>query len=273
MTLEARTLCKDGCNIHYWITSGKPSSWIIFLHGAGADHNMFEDQLNAVKLQDQYGVLLWDARGHGLSRPMEKGFSISLLVDDILSIMDREGICKATFIGQSMGGNIAQEVVFYHSDRVESLILIDCTCNTMKLTILERLTIRMTPFLLAIYPWSALVKQSAAASSTQLHVQTYLIDCFQNVGKKDFRKILLETTACFHYEKNDQITVPFLLICGEDDHTGNIRKIAPIWASGEPNCEFHWVKDAGHCANQDNPEAVNKLLVSFIQRIRLMKSK
>jgi len=63
-------------------------------------------------LKGQEGVLLWDARGHGLSRPMGKEFSISLLVDDILAIMNKEGIHKATFVGQSMGGNSTRNGLF-----------------------------------------------------------------------------------------------------------------------------------------------------------------
>jgi pimeloyl-ACP methyl ester carboxylesterase len=69
-----------------------------------------------------------------------------------------------------------------------------------------------------------------------------------------------------HEDEDYYIDKPLLLICGEHDNTGNIKKIAKSWASREPKCEFHWIADAGHCANQDNPEAVNKLLLPFLAR-------
>ncbi|MFF2886981.1 alpha/beta fold hydrolase [Paenibacillus sp. NPDC057967] len=262
MRLELQTIEKDGCTIHYWITPEHHGPWLIFMHGAGADHRMFNEQLQA--LDDRYGVLLWDARGHGQSRPIGADFSIQLLVEDMLVITNKEGIERATFIGQSMGGNTAQEIAFYHPDRVENLILIDCTSNTMKLSFMEKLLIGMTPFLLSIYPWNTMVEQSARASSVKASVREYLRECFHLVGATDFKKIFLATTACLHEEEDYRIQRPFLLVCGVDDQTGNIKKNAPLWAEREPACEFHWIDHAGHCANQDHPEAFNRLLLSFL---------
>ncbi|GGD63128.1 alpha/beta fold hydrolase [Paenibacillus nasutitermitis] len=264
MKLAERTIQKDGCDIHYWLTPDHAGPWIIFLHGAGADHRMFDDQLAFLDIK--YGVLLWDARGHGRSRPMGVDFSIKLLVEDMLTIMNTEGIAKATFVGQSMGGNTAQEIIFHYPERVDNLVLIDCTCNTMKLRTTEKWAIKLTPLFLSMYPWNLLVKQSALGSSTKPHVQSYLRDCFMSVGKQDFHKMFIETTACLHEDENYRINKPLLLICGEHDNTGNIKKIVMNWASREPKCEFHWIADAGHCANQDNPEALNKLLLSFLER-------
>lgn len=215
---------KDGCNIHYWISVKLNAPWLIFLHGAGTDHRMFDNQISAVC--DKFSILLWDARGHGLSRPMGNGFSIKLLIDDLIEIMNIEGIDSATFIGQSMGGNTAQEMSFYHPERVKNLVLIDCTCNTMKLSWIERLLVNSTPFLLPIFPWKLLMNMSAQVSSIKPEVQSYLNETFGVVGKGDFTKIFTETAACLHYEKDYKINKPMLLVCGEFDNTGNIKKIS-----------------------------------------------
>lgn len=264
LLFEEKTLEKDGSPIRYRITSDHPGPWLIFLHGAGADHRMFDEQVRV--LDDSYGVMLWDARGHGQSRPIGDAFSIGLVVDDLLAIMEGEGIEKATFIGQSMGGNLAQEVAFYHQERVENLVLIDCTCNTMKLTALEQLVIWMTPLLIALYPGDALTRQSAHASALKPEVRRYLLDTFQTIGPKTFKRVFLELTACLHFEKDYRIDKPLLLVCGESDNLGNIKKIAPVWARLEPKCEFHWIPEAGHCSNQDNPEAFNALFLEFLRR-------
>lgn len=264
MRLEERTLQKDGCSIHYWITPNHNGPWLIFLHGAGADHKMFDDQLKV--LDHTYGGLLWDARGHGLSKPIGTDFSVKLLVDDILAIMAKEKMGKATFIGQSMGGNTAQEMAFYHPEKVENMVLIDCTCNTMKLTAAEKMAVWLTPFLISIYPWKMLVNSSVRASSIKPNVQAYLRDSFYSVGPKDFTKIFLETAACLHFEEDYRINKTILLVCGELDKTGNIKKIVSEWEKLESKCEFHWIKDASHCSNQDNPEAFNELLIDFLSR-------
>jgi pimeloyl-ACP methyl ester carboxylesterase len=265
INLSEKTLEKDGCKIHYWLHSKKDTPWLIFLHGAGADHQMFQDQLPL--LDKRYSILCWDARGHGQSRPMGEDFNIKLLMEDLLVIMEQENINKATLIGQSMGGNIAQEVAFHCPEKIESLILIDCTWNMQKLTRRERLTIQLTPFLLPVYPWNLMIKQSIRASSVKPEVQEYLRNAFLTVGSKDFSKIFLATAASLHTEENYKFNKPILLVCGEHDNTGNIKKIAPIWAEFEPLCEFHWISDAGHCANQDNPEEFNYLMTAFLRKI------
>ena len=50
----------------------------------------------------------------------------------------------------------------------------------------------------------------------------------------------------------------------EFDKTGNIRKVAPRWAVREPHCRFEIIPKAGHAANLDNPETVNKLMLEFL---------
>lgn len=260
--LLEKVMSKDGCNIHYWISNQGKDSWLIWLHGAGADHKMFNEQIPVV--DKAFNLLLWDARGHGLSRPMGDKFSIKLLMEDLIEIMKIEGIEKATFVGQSMGGNTAQEMAFYHPHKVEKLVLIDCTCNTMKLTAMERFYLYLTPLITRMYPWSNLVHASVKASALQPHVQDYLQQTFNLIGKKDFVKIFLATAACLHYEEGYTINKPILLVYGEYDQTGNIKKIAPSWASSEPNCRLVEIANASHCANQDNPSQFNTSLWEFL---------
>lgn len=261
--LSEKVMSKDGCHIHYWVSNQGKVSWLIFLHGAGADHEMFNEQLPIVS--EEFNLLLWDARGHGLSRPMGDQFSIKLLMEDVIEIMNREGIEKATFIGQSMGGNTAQEMTFYHPHKVEKLVLVDCTCNTMQLTGLERFYLKITPLIIRMFPWSFLVNASVKASALDPKVQDYLRKAFTQVGKKDFIKIFLATAACLHFEEGYKINKPILLVYGERDETGNIKKIASSWASSEPFCRLVEITNASHCANQDNPSEFNSVLWEFLK--------
>jgi pimeloyl-ACP methyl ester carboxylesterase len=259
-----KVMSKDGCDIHYWVSRGPGGPWLIFLHGAGADHRMFDSQLPV--LEGRFRMLLWDARGHGRSRPMGKDFSIALLVDDLIQIMAREAIARADWIGHSMGGNIAQEMAFLHPDKVSRLVLIDCTCNTMKLSVLEELSLKAAAFLLPLVPWRFLVEWCAKASSIRPGVRHYLRETLQAVGKRDFIKIFRKTACCLHEEAGCAIGKKLLLVCGKFDETGNIKKITPRWKSCEPQAAFFLIPGAGHCANQDHPAAFNRLLVEFLNQ-------
>ncbi len=46
---------RDGCPIHYWRSERTEGPLIVFTHGAGADHHMFDEQIAA--LYDRYPTL------------------------------------------------------------------------------------------------------------------------------------------------------------------------------------------------------------------------
>lgn len=257
-----KILFKDGCGIHYWISYNGNRPWIILLHGACADHHLFDGQVPALK--GKYNLLLWDARGHGLSRPMGDDFTIKLLTDDLVTLMNREGIEKASFIGQSMGGNIAQEIAFYHSDKVESLILADCTCNTNRFSKVKRYAMNLVPFITYICPWKVAQRICYRSGAVKKETREYLKQTFMKISKKDFIKIFSAATNCLHYEKGYKINKKIMLICGEYDYLGNLKKSMYRWASYEPKSEYHVLKNAGHSVNKENPEDFNKLMTEFL---------
>lgn len=264
MTLKEKKLSLHGCTIHYWVKDNRQSSWIVFLHGAGADHSMFDAQVKA-NIND-YNLLLWDARGHGLSRPVGDSFSMNRLVGDLVAIMTHEKIETAIFVGQSMGGNIVQEILFRHPDKANKVVLVNCTCNTAKLSHFEKFLLKLSPSILNSLPWKYMIKQIAKASAVKPEVQSYLKQTFSNIGKKDFVKIFSETAKSIHYEQNYRLSRDALLIYGEHDRTGNIKKALEKWAQKDPKCRLIKIPDAGHCSNMDNPEEFNKALSDFLSR-------
>lgn len=86
-----------------------------------------------------YHLIAWDARGHGLSTLKEgQRFCFEDMVSDLKKLYKIYGIDEAVLIGQSMGGNLAQEIAYHYPEYISKLILIDCTNNTGKLTRLEK---------------------------------------------------------------------------------------------------------------------------------------
>jgi len=259
--LAERTFIREGCEIHYWISNKDAGSWLCFLHGACADHRMFLDQLPAVA--ESYNVLLWDARGHGLSRPTS-AYSADLLIEDLLAILDQEECAHITLIGQSAGGNLAQGFVRAHPDRVERLVIIGSTWNWQRLGFGESLAIRMTSAILALYPWNLLLEQSATNTAVQSHVQAYARECFAALGKREFVRNFSGVAGFLREDESYRIGKPILLVHGERDATGNIRKVAPLFAAAEPRCRYEVLPGAGHAANMDVPEGFNRILLDFL---------
>jgi len=214
----------------------------------------------------RYRVLTWDVRLHGLSRPGGEPFSIKQAADDLLALLDYLEYVHASFVGHSMGGNIGQEVVFFHPERVDALVMLDCGCNTLQLSGSDAFAVRTAMALsglFRLYPDRLLKRQSARANAFTPAAQKYLYTLFRQIPKEDLLTIFLETFKCLHYEPGYQITRPLLLLVGDHDTMGNIKRAAPQWASRD-HCQYTVIPDAGHCAHLDNPAAVQSLVLDFL---------
>lgn len=186
------------------------------------------------------------------------------MLDDLSKLCEIHQISGAILIGQSMGGNLAQELLYRRPEMVSKLILIDCTKNTGKLTPAEKLTLKLTKPIFYCYPWKTLIRQSADACGNTETVKQYVRSCFTQMKKADFIEVMLSLTACLHEDEAYRFPKPVLLLCGADDRAGNIRKIAVPWAESDPNCTLQMIHNAGHNSNQDNPDAVNQAILNFL---------
>ncbi|MFV0411887.1 MAG: alpha/beta fold hydrolase [Oscillospiraceae bacterium] len=263
MNLQHKTFYNKGCNLHYWYRPGRLPQAFIFLHGAGCDHEMFAQQLSI--FDEGCGLFLWDARGYGLSQlGPGTAFCFEDMVDDFFRLCEIHQISGAVLVGQSMGGNLAQEVLYRRPGLVSKLVLIDCTKNTGTLTASEKFLLKLTKPILYLYPWKTLIRQCADACGNTKEVKQYVRRCLLKMKKADFIAVMLSLTASLHQDEAYRFPKPVLLLCGADDKTGNIRKIAAAWAESEPNCTLQIVENAGHNANQDNPVATNRAIQEFL---------
>jgi 3-oxoadipate enol-lactonase len=262
MELTEDTLERNGCSIHYWTGGKEGAPWVIFTHGATIDHHEWDTTLELVG--EHFRVLTWDVRGHGLSRPAS--FSIADAINDLMALLDRMGIQTATFVGHSMGGNLGQELVFHHPERVKAMIFLDCTWNFQKLTQAESIMLKLAEPIFNIYPFKMLVDQSVKLTARSRASQELLRASMGSLTKKEFIQIMMATSICLHYEPGYKISKPLLLIVGEDDRTGNIRKVMPLWAKQEPDCQMVVIPRAKHAANLDQPEIFHRALLDFLQQ-------
>jgi len=263
MELTESILQRYGCPIHYWLGGEAANPLVVFTHGAYIDHREWDASLPLV-IAAGFRVLTWDVRGHGRSRPGT--FHLNDALDDLLALLDLLGAKQATFVGHSMGGNLHQELVFHHPERVGALVMLDCTWNFQKLSRLDVFSLKIGIPLLGWYPYKTLINQMAEITATRPADRAYLREAFSTLTKKEFVQIMTETSLCLHNEPDFHIKKPMLLMVGEKDTTGNIRKVAPAWAKHEPDCSYVVIPGARHAANLDNPEFFHRTLLDFLKR-------
>ena len=76
-------------------------------------------------LADDYRLVFYDKRGHGLSEATPAPYALTDHVGDLTALLDHLGIKSATIVGLSVGGMIAQGLAALRPDLVERLVLSD----------------------------------------------------------------------------------------------------------------------------------------------------
>ena len=260
MELTEAILERNGCPIHYWIGGKADAPLVVFTHGATIDHHEWDVTLPLVG--EHFRILTWDMRGHGLSRPAT--FHLEEAVADLLALLDRLEVRAATFVGHSMGGNLHQEFTFHHPERVEALVMLDCTWNFMQLSASDKFWLKVADPIFKLYPYKTLIDQSVAVSATSKESQNVLRKSMQLLSKEEYVHVLMDASLCLRYEPDYKIPKPLLLMMGDKEATGNIRKAMPLWAKHD-GVDLVVIPNAKHCANLDQPEIFHRTLLNFLQ--------
>lgn len=97
---------------------------LIMIIGLGSDQSNWK--LQTAYFKKHYRTVTFDNRGAGKSGKPNGPYTIKMMADDTIGLMDHLGIEKAHVLGVSMGGMIAQELAINYPERVNKLIL-GCT--------------------------------------------------------------------------------------------------------------------------------------------------
>jgi pimeloyl-ACP methyl ester carboxylesterase/putative sterol carrier protein len=119
--LEFHRTKAKGCEISYLEAgTGDP---VICIHGLGGTKGSFLPTVAA--LADDYRVIALDLPGFGDSdKPFGAAYDAAYFADITAAFMEKLEIEKAHLIGNSMGGRVALELGFDHSDKVSKLALL-----------------------------------------------------------------------------------------------------------------------------------------------------
>lgn len=113
----------ENVRLHVRDNGAKSAPSVIMLHGFGSSLHTWEPW--AEVLQHEYRVIRLDLPGSGLSEPDPTGrYDDQRTMDIILALMDRLGVARAAFVGNSIGGRIAWNFAAHHPERVTKLVLI-----------------------------------------------------------------------------------------------------------------------------------------------------
>jgi pimeloyl-ACP methyl ester carboxylesterase len=116
------TIDVDGARLHYTVEGDGPRA-LAFAHGWCSKSEHWDAQ--AEHFRATHRVVRWDRRGMGRSRADQPAASPATHADDLVAILDHEGIERVTAIGHAGGGPTAVTFAARHPGRAEGLVLVD----------------------------------------------------------------------------------------------------------------------------------------------------
>ena len=263
---ERRELVRPDATIAYWVSGPRRAPVVVLLHGATLDHQAWDDQVDG--LARRYRVVVPDLRGHGESR-LDEDFRFDDAVDDIAALLDEVDTGTPVVLGGlSLGGNIAQEIVYRDPGRVDALVVADSTCNTATRHPLAAPLTIATLSAMALSGRERFMQHAAEATSPNDDVRQYVLDVNEDRASVEVVEILASLfNSGLHPEPDYQLPVPTLLLVGADDKIGDIATGSGEWAARDLMVEHVLIPGAGHASNQDNPPAFTAALQAFLDRV------
>lgn len=264
--MEHKQILGQGGIVHYWIDkTGSTSDCIVFTHGLTADHTMFEKQVDF--FSGKYTILLWDVPLHGLSRPYQN-FSYHDTAEILHMILVKENIERAVLVGMSMGGYPSQHFAALYPDMVSGFVALDTT--PLGLQYYSKSDLWWLKQIAPMAKWfpEAILRTSIAwsVSKTKYSYQK-MMSMIRAFSKNEIIEQMRIVYEYFPYENKDvAFPFPVLILIGDKDSTGKVKAYCTEWAK-QTGYPLHFIKDAKHFANGDNPKKVNAEISLFMKNL------
>jgi 3-oxoadipate enol-lactonase len=235
---------------------------VVLSNSLGATRAMWDPQVPA--LAERFRVIGYDTRGHGESPAPAGPYSVDDLVDEVVALLDRLGVARASFAGLSLGGMTGMRLAAREPERIDRLALLCTSAKTDPQPFLDRAaTVRaagtaplastiagrwLTPTYAAEHPDLVAGLEAMISGCDD---QGYAA-CAEVVARIDLREDLR------------RISAPTLVISGAEDEAlppDHQRAIA----DGIPGAELLTVSPGAHLANLERTSEITAALLGHFE--------
>ncbi len=113
----------NGGVAHYLDEGPREGQAFVFINALGSDLRIWDDVARI--LSSDFRIVRYDKRGHGLSELGPDRYDMADFARDLAALLDRLAIERATIVGLSVGGLIAQELYRQRPKLFAALVLSD----------------------------------------------------------------------------------------------------------------------------------------------------
>jgi len=245
---------------------------ILFIHGLGGYKENWEENLGYFAASHRAIAVDLPGFGHSEKRA-DLPYGIEFFSDTLCAALDRLGVARAHWIGNSMGGHIAAFTALKHPARVDRLVPVDAA-GTNQAEIAELIAsnpamapnpdFSPTPELIEMMirhviffgPSPQIEKMIARATEDLARPDAPLR---QQATSKALQSILATPLA----EQLGGISSPTLLVWGRQDRLVSLAN-GESFAAKIANAELHVIDQCGHCPMLEKPEEFNRVVAEFL---------
>jgi pimeloyl-ACP methyl ester carboxylesterase len=236
---------------------------IVFIHGVGLTHEIWQPQLNYFK---NYTTLSYDILGHG-NTPLEKDqLSFDDFSDQLIHLLDELKINKIHLVGFSIGSLIARNFAIRFNSKLQSLTLL---CSIFKRSdeqqkiVNERFAQAKKDLKLS----KQALKRWFSDKYLEENPDTYekITSILSANNMSNFLKVYELFVLHKNDEKFDKIKTNTLIMTGEHD-PGSTVKMSEELSKVIAGSELKIIKNGKHLCGIECANEVNLAIKNFIDK-------
>ena len=255
----------DGTEIYYETHGDRTGAPVVLVHGLGADHSMWDYQIRKYPEIAIFSIVP-DVRWHGMSTDAGR-FQIKDCARDIAEILESTGLKRASIVGVSMGGLIAQRFAIDFPERIKKLVIADSFSSIGGYAM--RFNSKLALLLTKLFSKAALIKfiNSAYRGSGEemQNIREYFREQILAQEMNKIAKVREEVNRFDVLHELGTVRAPTLVLVG--DHHGRMAvKMAEKTAKHIKNARFEVLKGGGDPSNMMVPDLFDCKVTEFIKR-------
>ena len=221
-------------------------------------------------LERETQLILFDNRGAGRSDKPDIEYSVEMHADDVAGLLDVIGVEKASIMGVSMGGMIAQEFALRHPEKTDSLILC-CTSPGS-----HRMAMPSQEVLETLADVDGYTPEEIARKNRPLSFTQKFMDENLDWLEEKMRRELAHPTPAFSFKRQmaaamqhnaysrlPDIKSPTMVMTGDEDILIPPEN-SELLASQIPGSVLKRYDGVGHAFMTEERDAVTKDILEFI---------
>jgi 3-oxoadipate enol-lactonase len=255
----------NGIDIHYVIEGSGP--WLTMSHSLACDLSSWDEQ--AQLLASRFTVLRYDTRGHGGTSAPAGPYTLDELAEDAKALFEALGIERTHWVGLSMGGMIGETLALKYPRVLQSMVLADTTSRRPPDAARmwgERVRIAREQGMDALVESTLSRWFTEPFRASRRDVMGRIAQSIRSTPVEGYAGCCEAIASIDVLDRLKEIDMPALVIVGEHDH-GTPPEMARQIHDNLRGSELVVIPSAAHLSNIEQPQAFNKALLAFYERV------